>query len=98
MSGHVRWNGPLPQEGPTTVLVEDPQLAARGFMVTIEQHGCGPWPYPGSHFLVDGEGLPVRPVSPLGGDNGDVLAELGYDDAARAGLAESGTIATAPPW
>ena len=79
-------------------LVEDPQLAARSFMVTVEQHGCGAWPYPGSHFLVDGEGLPVRPVSPLGGDNDDVLAELGYGEAARAALAASGTIAMAPPW
>ncbi len=79
-------------------IVEDPQLAARGFMVTLDQHACGPWPYPGSHFLVDGEGLPVRPVSPLGGDNDDVLAELGYPPADTASLAEAGTIATAPPW
>lgn len=79
-------------------IVEDPQLASRGFMVTIEQHACGPWPYPGSHFLVDGEGLPIRPVSPLGGDNETVLAELGYAPEQISQLHDAGTIAARPPW
>jgi crotonobetainyl-CoA:carnitine CoA-transferase CaiB-like acyl-CoA transferase len=78
-------------------LVEDPQLASRGFMVTVEQHACDPRQYPGSPFLVDGTPLPIRPVSLLGGDNAAVLAELGYDTAQQAELAASGAIATAPP-
>ncbi len=78
-------------------LVEDPQLASRGFMVTVDQHACGPRLYPGSPFLVDGEPLVVRPISPLGGDNDAVLAELGFDAEARARLAATQTIAVSPP-
>lgn len=78
-------------------LVEDPQLAHRGFMVTIGQHACGPRPYPGSPFLVDGQPLAIRPVSPLGGDNEVVLEELGFGPHEQSTLAASGAIATAPP-
>lgn len=78
-------------------LVEDEQLASRGFMVTVHQHACDPRQYPGSHFLVDGAPLPVRPVSPLGGDNDEVLTELGLSAEQQAALAAAGTVATAPP-
>ncbi|MCP5027763.1 MAG: CoA transferase [Actinomycetia bacterium] len=78
-------------------LVEDPQLAARGFMVTVDHHACGPRLYPGSPFLVDGEPLPIRPVYPLGGDNDRVLEELGYTPDGRAALAATDTIAVTPP-
>ena len=78
-------------------LVEDPQLAARGFMVTVNQHTCGPRLYPGAHFLVDGHPQAIRPVSPLGGDNTDVLNELGYSPAEQAALEASETTATTPP-
>jgi crotonobetainyl-CoA:carnitine CoA-transferase CaiB-like acyl-CoA transferase len=78
-------------------LVEDPHLAARGFLVTVDHPATGPYPYPGSPFLVDGEPLPIGPASALGHDNGAILAELGFDADRRAELLAAGTIATAPP-
>ena len=78
-------------------LVEDPQLAARGFLVTVDHPAAGPGRFPGSPFLVDGDPLPVRPVSSLGADNEAVLTELGFTPAEVAELARAGTIATAPP-
>ena len=78
-------------------LVEDPHLGARGFVVTVDHPAAGPGRFPGSPFLIDGEPLPIRPVSSLGADNDDLLAQMGYGPDDRARLADSGTIATAPP-
>ncbi len=78
-------------------LVEDAHLSARGFMVTVEQPGCGPRLYPGSAFLVDGSPLNIGPAPTLGADNEPVLEHLGVDAGQRKTLAETGTIAAAPP-
>lgn len=78
-------------------LVEDPQLQARGFIVTVDHPAAGPGRFPGSPFLVDGRPLAIGPVSSLGADNDGILAELGFGPAERARLGEAGTIATAPP-
>jgi crotonobetainyl-CoA:carnitine CoA-transferase CaiB-like acyl-CoA transferase len=78
-------------------LVEDPQLEARGFIVTVDHPATGPQRFPGSPFLVDGQPLAIHPVSSLGADNDELLAELGFGAAERAQLTGVGTIATAPP-
>ncbi|MCP3990900.1 MAG: hypothetical protein GY724_17630, partial [Actinomycetia bacterium] len=78
-------------------LVEDPQLATRSFMVAVDQPACGPRLYPGSPFLVDGKPIEIQPVSSLGGNNDEILAELGLSPDQRAELVASATIATSPP-
>ena len=78
-------------------LVEDPQLRDRGFMVDVEQPGCGSRLYPGSPFLVDTQPLVIGAAPTLGADNGSILDELGVDREQQRTLAEAGTIAEAPP-
>jgi crotonobetainyl-CoA:carnitine CoA-transferase CaiB-like acyl-CoA transferase len=78
-------------------LVEDPHLEARGFIVEVEHPAAGIGRFPGSPFLVDGEPLVIEPVSALGADNDEVLAELGFGAADRARLSAAATIATSPP-
>lgn len=78
-------------------LVEDPHLAARGFLIEVKHASYGPTVFPGSLLLVDGKPLPVRPVSSLGADNQAVLDGLGVPAARQNELFAAGTIATAPP-
>ncbi|MFV0259170.1 MAG: CoA transferase [Acidimicrobiales bacterium] len=78
-------------------LVDDPHLASRGFVVTVDHPEAGPGRFPGSPFLVDGEALAIRAVSSLGADNDAILADLGFTPSQRSELAESGTVATTPP-
>ena len=78
-------------------LVEDPHLADRGFFVTLQNADCRPLVFPG--FPVHHVETPtlLRPAPGLGADNESILAQLGYDAAAREELARAGTIATRPP-
>jgi crotonobetainyl-CoA:carnitine CoA-transferase CaiB-like acyl-CoA transferase len=80
-------------------LVEDPHLAARGFIVEWDQPGVGPRRYGGFpiHFSRIGP-LEMRPTPTLGQDNryvlGDVIGMAGDDiDALEA----KGVIADSPP-
>ena len=78
-------------------LVEDPHLAARGFMVEWDQPDVGRRAFPG--FPVHFERLTVElgPTPALGADNDAVVGALGYDAAALAALHAAGTLADRPP-
>jgi crotonobetainyl-CoA:carnitine CoA-transferase CaiB-like acyl-CoA transferase len=80
-------------------IVEDEQIAARGFMIEWDQADVGRRRFPGFpvHFGEPAE-IPMRGTPPLGADNRYVLVDvLGYPQARVASLAEAGVIATAPP-
>ena len=67
----------------------DPQLAARGLMHRFEEAEgvAGPFAVPVAAFGFAHGGPRVdAPPRPLGADTDAILAELGYDDAARAAL------------
>jgi crotonobetainyl-CoA:carnitine CoA-transferase CaiB-like acyl-CoA transferase len=73
----------------------DPQLAARGLTHRFEEAEgvAGPFTVPVAAFGFAHGGPRVdAPPRPLGADSDAILAELGYDDAARAALRRSGAI------
>jgi benzylsuccinate CoA-transferase BbsF subunit len=78
-------------------LVEDPHLAARGFIAEWDQPDVGIMRFPG--FPVHFERLPVtlRHAPSLGEHNEEVLRALGRNDAQLAALAAAGAIADEPP-
>jgi crotonobetainyl-CoA:carnitine CoA-transferase CaiB-like acyl-CoA transferase len=68
-----------------------PQHDFRGFFQWKEHPVTGWTPYPSYPFQVDGEHVELGAPAPLlGQHNAEVLASLGYDDAAIAGFVESG--------
>jgi crotonobetainyl-CoA:carnitine CoA-transferase CaiB-like acyl-CoA transferase len=80
-------------------VVEDPHLAARGFMVEWDQPDVGPRRYAGFpiHFTRTGP-LEMRPTPTLGQDNRYVLGDvLGMPADAIDALEAGGVIADAPP-
>ncbi|MFN0091649.1 MAG: CoA transferase [Acidimicrobiales bacterium] len=78
-------------------LVEDPHLAARGFLVTLDQADCGPLAFPGFPVRFDETPVDLRPTPALGAHNEEILGELGFSPDAIAALAAAGAIAWAPP-
>ena len=73
----------------------DPQLAARGLTHRFEdvEGVAGPFSVPVAAFGFAHGGPRVdAPPRPLGADSDAILAELGYDDAARAALRRSGAV------
>jgi crotonobetainyl-CoA:carnitine CoA-transferase CaiB-like acyl-CoA transferase len=73
----------------------DPQLAARGLTHRFEEAEgvAGPFTVPVAAFGFAHGGPRVdAPPRPLGADSDAILAELGYDDAARAALHRSGAV------
>ncbi len=83
----------------TRDIVEDPHIAARGFMVDWEQVDVGRRRFPGFpvHFERPAQ-VPMRGTSGLGADNHYVLTEiLGYGPERVAELTGAGVIATSPP-
>lgn len=75
-------------------LVEDPHLAERGFIVTLDQPAYGPRRFPGFPIHFDTATVELRPSPNLGADNDALLTDLGFDaDRLRA----SGTVADRPP-
>jgi crotonobetainyl-CoA:carnitine CoA-transferase CaiB-like acyl-CoA transferase len=80
-------------------VVEDPHIAARGFMVEWDQVDVGPRKFPGIPIHVsDGEMPLPRGAAALGADNAYVLTKvLGYPDARVDELTTAGVLATRPP-
>lgn len=73
----------------------DPQLAARGLTHRFEEAEgvTGPFSVPVAAFGFAHGGPRVdAPPRPLGADSDAILAELGYDDAARAALRRTGAV------
>lgn len=73
----------------------DPQLAARGLTHRFEEAEgvAGPFTVPVAAFGFAHGGPRVdAPPRPLGADSEVILAELGYDEAARAALRRSGAV------
>ena len=74
--------------------LDDPQVNAMGFFQPIEFPGA-PRPAPVAKVPVRLSGTPgaIRRRAPLLGEHTDeILAELGYDEAAVAALREKGTV------
>lgn len=64
---------------------DDPHVAAVGLFREAVHPTEGPYRYVRSPILVDGEAAPLRHHAPrLGIDTAEILAELGWDDAAIA--------------
>ncbi|MDH4145741.1 MAG: CoA transferase [Acidimicrobiia bacterium] len=78
-------------------LVESEQLSHRGFLVTLEHDDCPPLPFPGFPLRFAEAATDVRATPALGAHNREILAELGYDDAALSVLESTGTVAARPP-
>lgn len=79
-------------------LVDGPQLAARGFIATIDSADAGPQRLPGSPLHFSTRTIPMGPAPTLGEHNADIVGGLlGYDDAAIAELIAAGALADAPP-
>jgi benzylsuccinate CoA-transferase BbsF subunit len=78
-------------------LVENEHLAARGFMVTLDQRDAGPQRFPG--FPIHFGARRVRLGGPpgLGDQNDEILSSLGYTPGEIADLAREETIADRPP-
>lgn len=79
-------------------IVADPHLAARGFMVEVDQADVGMRAFPGFpvHFSAEAP-VAVRGAPPLGGDNAAVVGDLlGRDEAAMARLEQAGVLAQQP--
>ena len=72
-------------------LTRDPQLMARGYLTEEDdpRFGCIPFPR-GAVARVRGQEM--RPAPTLGQHNAEILAELGYSEAERRALADTGAI------
>ena len=72
-------------------LTRDPQLVARGYLTEEDDPRFGRIPFPrGTIARVRGQEM--RPAPVLGQHNAEVLAELGYSEADRRELAETGAV------
>jgi crotonobetainyl-CoA:carnitine CoA-transferase CaiB-like acyl-CoA transferase len=75
----------------------DPQLRARGFYEPIAHPAVGEWRIHGWNWRPRGAGACVRrPAPDFGGDNREVLAELGLSAAEITALEAAGVIAIRP--
>jgi crotonobetainyl-CoA:carnitine CoA-transferase CaiB-like acyl-CoA transferase len=70
----------------------DPQVQAREMVVEVAHPILGVLRQVGSPIKVTGFGHAYRPASALGADTDDLLASVGIDAEARAGLREKGVI------
>lgn len=72
-------------------LTTDPQLVARGYLADADDPRFGRIPFPrGAVARVRGQEMGPAPT--IGQHNAEILAELGYSDADRQTLAESGAV------
>lgn len=80
------------------MLVEDPHVRERGFIVTWDQTDAGPLEFPGFPIHFGATPVQVRGCPGLGEDNAAVLAEyLGIDETRLAELMDAGIVADRPP-
>ncbi|MBX3483055.1 CaiB/BaiF CoA-transferase family protein [Phenylobacterium sp.] len=78
-------------------LVESEHLAARGFIVTLDQADAGPQRFPGFPLHFSRRQVMLKGPPGLGQHNAEVLASLGYAAQEIADLAEAEVIADRPP-
>jgi len=81
--------------GPALQLAEvrdDPHLIARGMIVAEHHPTLGDFDTLGNPLHTPGESFVLRSAPSLGEHTDEVLAELGYDDTARAALRADGVI------
>ena len=77
---------------------DDPHLGARGMVVTEHHPVFGDFLTLGNPLVVPGESFTVRSAPAHGEHTDEVLAELGYDDDARAALPRHGRGLRAATW
>jgi crotonobetainyl-CoA:carnitine CoA-transferase CaiB-like acyl-CoA transferase len=79
---------------PPEALLDDEQLAARGYFVEVEHPELGRrFRYPGAPYLFNGTPWRVYRRPPLAGEHtGEILGEIGIDVAEAATLMASGII------
>ena len=78
-------------------LVENEHLAARRFIITLDQEDTGPQRFPGFPIHFGRGGVMLNGPPGLGADNRRVLASLGYAAHEIADLALADVIADKPP-
>lgn len=78
-------------------LVENEHLAARKFMVTLDQEDAGPQRFPGFPIHFGRKSVTLKGPPGLGDDNERVLSSLGYTPREIADLARAKVIADRPP-
>ncbi len=77
----------------TADLVNDPQLAARGFFIEIDHPVAGRLAYPGAPFRLPASPFAIRRPAPLlGQHNSEIMGELGYDARDLEALSAAGVI------
>jgi crotonobetainyl-CoA:carnitine CoA-transferase CaiB-like acyl-CoA transferase len=63
--------------------LQDPHLAARGYLVELDQPPIGVMTFEGPAFTATGmAGADIRPAPGLGHHTREIIAELGHDEAA----------------
>ena len=78
--------------------LQDPHLAARGYLVELDQPPIGAMTFEGPAFAATGMvGADIRPAPGLGQHTQEIVAELGLDGDAVDGLIARGVLETVPP-
>ena len=78
--------------------LQDPHLAARGYLVELDQPPIGIMTFEGPAFTATGmAGADIRPAPGLGEHTREIIAELGLEEAAIDDLIASGILETDPP-
>jgi formyl-CoA transferase len=76
----------------TEDLLNDPHLRARNMIVEVEHPVRGPYLSVGNPVKLSASQVPIETAPLLGQHNGELLAELGYQEAAIVALKEEGAI------
>ena len=78
--------------------LQDPHLAARGYLVELDQPPIGVMTFEGPAFAATGMAdADIRPAPGLGEHTREIVAELGLDEAAIEDLIARGILETDPP-
>ena len=78
--------------------LQDPHLAARGYLVELDQPPIGEMTFEGPAFTATGmAGADIRPAPGLGEHTREIIAELGLDTEAIDDLIARGILETDPP-
>ena len=78
--------------------LQDPHLAARGYLVELDQPPIGVMTFEGPAFAATGMAdADIRPAPGLGQHTREIVAELGLDEASVDDLIARGILETDPP-
>ena len=78
--------------------LKDPHLAARGYLVELDQPPIGVMTFEGPAFAATGMAdADIRPAPGLGQHTREIVAELGFDEAAIEDLVARGILETTQP-